>query len=332
MKLAALVLLFAGCASEPSEIGPTNGGGTTANPAVPDVRCAGAPQVTVPDDGFRHASSSIAAALGDPRHRGIDLIASASSDPQQIEGWMAYTAADKALEDEDVDVYACMDQQWQKLGRVRTGDEGKFTMTLSEGERLPAGIRDLYASVVGDGSGVHFIGYVAPDGSPVIVSDVDGTLTDSENAFIETLAGGEQPSQQTGASTAYSAAAARGFQLIYVTSRGNQYTEDTRHWLADQGFPRGPLRLAPTFVTLPGSDTVDYKAGAIGQFSDSLDVIAGVGNRDSDISAYTKVGVPADRIFIKLPEYQSEVATDLAAGKAIGFAAYSDLQELVPSW
>src|SRR5262245_18735267 len=102
MKLAPLVLLFAGCATELSELGPTGGGGTTANPAVPDVRCAGAPAVTVPDDGFRHATSSIAAALGDPRHRGFDLIAAASTDPQELEGWMAYTAADKALEDEDV--------------------------------------------------------------------------------------------------------------------------------------------------------------------------------------------------------------------------------------
>ena len=40
------------------------------------------------------------------------------------------------------------------------------------------GLRDLYLSVVGDRTGARFVGLVAPSGTALAVSDVDGTLTD----------------------------------------------------------------------------------------------------------------------------------------------------------
>ncbi|HEY6035269.1 MAG TPA: HAD family acid phosphatase, partial [Kofleriaceae bacterium] len=155
----------------------------------------------------------------------------------------------------------------------------------------------------------------------------DGTLTASENAFIETVVNGEQPAAQAGASAAFREAADRGYQPVYVTARGNQYTDATRQWLADQGFPRGPLRLATSFVTLPGGDTVDFKTNAItGIVAAGMQVAMGVGNRATDITAYANVGLAGSQIFIKLPEYQSEVQSALDASQAIGFAAYDELR------
>ena len=347
MQLArvAVCLVLVGCATsvttpvgvDPGESGDTgsgSGGGGKADGqgAVPQVWCAGTPDAG-PAGDFRHWSSNLVSALGDPRHRGFDLIAPASAQDQKLEGWISYTIADKALEDEDVDVFACRDQAWVKVGTARTDDEGHFSLSLTGDDRLPIGLRDLYVSVVGDRTGVGFLGYVAPDGAALVLSDVDGTLTSSENAFLETIALGQEPDQQPGASDAYQAAAGLGLQLVYVTARGNQYTTDTRQWLADKGFPPGPVRLANSFVTLPGSDTIDYKTQTITALEQGLTIAAGVGNRDSDITAYTNASVPADRIYIKLPEYQSEVQADLDAGKAIGFQAYSDLQSTyVPTW
>jgi phosphatidate phosphatase PAH1 len=322
----ALALVFAACtaSSQPAldlDPGKATDGGVAA---VPDVRCAGAPSAAAGE--FRHLSSEVIAELGDPRHRGFDLIAAASAGTQTLEGWMTYTIADKALEDEDVDLYACRDSAWAKLGTARTDGEGHFAFALAGANRLPIGIRDLYASVVGDRTGTAFLAYVAPDDSPLVVSDVDGTLTDSENAFIETVVNGEQPGQQAGAAAAFTAAAARGFQLVYVTARGNQYTDATRQWLAAQGFPRGPLRLAASFVTLPGSDTTEFKTKAITDLvGQGLRVEIGVGNRATDITAYANAGIAPAQTFIKLPEYQSEVQTALDAGQAVGFASYAAL-------
>jgi len=325
----ALALVVAACTTSSQQaigVDPGEGSGSSAtSSAIPDVRCSGMP--SAPAGEFRHVASEVVAELGDPRHRGLDLIASASAATQTVEGWLSYSVADKALEDEDVDLYACRASAWEKLGTARSDGEGHFALALADAHRLPIGMRDLYASVVGDRSGVAFLAFVAPDDSPIVVSDVDGTLTASENAFVETIANGEQPAEQAGASAAFREAADRGYQLVYVTARGNQFTEATRQWLADHGFPRGPLRLATSFVTLPGGDTIDFKTNAIADIvAAGMQLAMGVGNRASDITAYGNVGLAGSQIFIKLPEYQSEVQHALDASQAIGFAAYDELR------
>jgi phosphatidate phosphatase PAH1 len=324
----AIVVVFTACTAASQqgvEVDPPDATGSGSLAAVPDVRCTGTPNA--PAGEFRHLSSELVAHLGDPRHRGFDLIATATAGTQTLEGWLSYTIADKALEDEDVDVYACQESAWARLGTARSDEDGHFALTLSAAQRLPVGMRDLYASVVADRSGTRFLGYVAPDDAQLIVSDVDGTLTSSENAFLETIANGEAPDPQAGASAAFTAAAARGYQLVYLTARGNQYTGDTRQWLADMGFPRGPLRLSPSFVTLPGDDTIDFKTTAlVNVVSAGLEVVMGVGNRASDIAAYAKIGLAGTQTLIKLPEYQSEVQSALDAAQAVGFATYDELR------
>jgi hypothetical protein len=344
MRSIAFVLALAACSAAPatapageqspdgSDSGSGSGSGMIAGSGsgsalldIPDVQCAGTPDAGSAGS-FNHVSSEVISALGDPVHRGFDLVAPASAATQAIEGWIAYTIADKALEDEDVDLFACLGGQWQPIGSATTDDEGHFELDLTGGDRLPVALRDMYLSVVGDRTGASFLAFVAPDDAPLIVSDVDGTLTSSEDAFAETIVAGIEPDAQPGAATAYTDATSRGYQLVYVTSRGGQYTADTRQWLSDQGFPRGPVRLSTSFITLPGDDTVDYKTQTIEALAQSLAVVMGVGNRETDIEAYTNVGLAPATIFVKLPEYESEMQASLDAGAAIGFDAYSDLQ------
>jgi hypothetical protein len=326
--------VLVGCAT--SDAGPigadpeegTLGAGTVEGGAiaVPDVRCAGAPDAGKAGD-FRHFSSSVISHLGDAKHRGFDLVTSASNATQTLEGWISYTVFDKALEDEDVDVFACRAGQWRPVGTARTDDEGHFTLGLSGADRLPIGMRDLFVSVKGDRTGVGFLGYVAPAGSRLIVSDVDGTLTSSENAFLETITLGIEPGQRAGAPQAYDAATTKGYQLVYVTARGNQYTTATRDWLDHKGFPRGPVRLSPSFLTLPGGDTIDYKTSTFAALSGAgLAIAAGVGNRASDVTAYANGHLAADRIFVELPDYLSELQPLLDAHAATGFATYDELR------
>jgi len=293
---------------------------------VPDVKCPAAPDAG-PTEKFRHFSSKVTAFLGSPKHRGIDVIATASSDTQTLAGAISYTIADKALEDENVDVFACRAGVWKKAGRVRTDGEGRFSLRLGGGDRLPIGMRDLFVSVAGDRTGVRFLGYVAPEGASLIISDVDGTLTSSENAFLATVVTGGDPDARADAADAFAAAKARGYQVVYVTARGQQYTEVSRGWFERKGFPRGPLRLSPSFLTLPGGDTVDYKTETLRAITDAgLDLAAGIGNRATDIQAYANAGIAADRTFIEATEFASEVQPEVAAGHAIGFPSYSELK------
>ncbi len=334
LKRFLYVLAVAGCGistSNPSDPGSTPDGDPppidgTSSLAVPDLQCAGAPDAG-PAGELRHTRSSLITALGSPRHRGLDLVATPAVARQVLAGSISYTMADKALEDEDVELFACIDGDWAPVGDARTDDEGRFSLALEGDDRLAIGMRDLYVSVVGDRTGARFLAYVAPSGTRMVASDVDGTLTSSESTFIKTVLIGSESLAQPGAAAAFTLLAQRGYQPIYITARGQQFMESTRAWFAEQGFPRGPMILAPSFVTIPGGDTVDFKAGAMANVrSAGLVIAAGIGNRASDVAAYDRASLPPVRIFVGTTEFADELAPDLDAGRATGFGTYDELR------
>src|ERR1700759_1358115 len=124
---------------------------------------------------FRHRGNRVAHRLGEPRHRGLDLVTSVAADEQVIAGELGYMAVDKAIEDEDVEMFACEADHWKSLGATRSDRDGKATIVLRGDARLPAGMHELYMLVAGDQRGVGFVAYVAPPNAPVFVTDVDGT-------------------------------------------------------------------------------------------------------------------------------------------------------------
>jgi phosphatidate phosphatase PAH1 len=186
---------------------------------------------------------------------------------------------------------------------------------------LPVGMTDLYAHVPGDGSGVRFVGFVAAKDESVIVSDIDGTITASENGVFRAVLGMDID-HQPGAPEAF---AHSGKTIVYVTARGDQLTDITRAWLASHGFPKGPLRFAKSMVTLPGKRSVDHKTATLTSLGVAIE--AGVGNRASDIAAYKNAGLTPDRIFVNLPEFSREMRAHLAAGDATAFDHYADLRK-----
>jgi hypothetical protein len=335
--LSSLVLFIVSCTSNksgPVTVDPAEGGAGKADGVggVPDVRCAGAPDAG-PATGFNSVAGSAISLLGDPKHRGFDLVAAASADSQTIEGWLAYTIADKALEGEDVDLFACRESAWRKIGAARTDSEGHFALGLSGGDRLPIGLRDMYVSVVGDRTGASFLAIVAPDGAKLVVSDVDGTLTSSENAFLRSVVIGGEPDQQPGAADAFVAIAAKGYIPIDCTARGNQYSQVTRDWFEHKGFPRGALRLSSSFFTPPGEETSDFKTAAIAALDPALAFTFGIGDQHTDVVSYAANGLSGDHIFVKLPEHASDTQADRDAGAATGFSLYDDLRtQNVATW
>lgn len=288
--------------------------------AVEDHRCDAAPSLAVGE--LRHRRSRLVTGLGSPRHRAIDVVASPEADRSVLRGSLSYGKAHKDLEDEDVQLFACERGQWRALGTTRTDGNGNFALAT----KLPVGMRDLYASVVGDRTGTRFLAYVAPVGTRVIVSDVDGTLTASEHAFVQTVVASASIGAQPGAAAAFRTLAESGYQPVYVTARGEVFTEKTRAWLAQQGFPRGPMILAEDLVTVPGPATVAFKTGAMDVLGAAgLVVAGGIGNRATDIAAYEAMGLPADRIFIGTQEFAEELGPALAAGRATPFKHYDVL-------
>lgn len=292
---------------------------------LPDVGCADTPAVG-PTESFRHVSSNLVVLAGSPRHRGIDLIATADTTEQVLAGEISYGLVDKALEDEYVDLWSCRAGSWQKLATATTDKEGRFEYRMRGAERFPVGKRQIYASVRGDRSAMKMLAVVLPSGGKAAVSDIDGTLTTYENEYPESLVSGAQVKAHDGAPEAFAALAANCYQPIYLTARGSYFTEDTRKWLGDRGFPSGPLRLAPRIITLPGETTVEYKTSTMAAIeSTGVEIVVGNGNRASDAQAYRMIGVPAAQTYLKRPEYASEIDPVIARGEAKGVDSYRAL-------
>ena len=321
--LGTALLLLAACATE------TRGYVPLASPAAGGSACT--MPLQLPAVGFRHWTTTLAAQLGEPRHRGDDLVVSSGAAEQVITGTIAYGAIDKEAEDEEVEVYACGHGHWRRLGATRSDGDGRFALALTGATRLPAGLHELVMSVPGDRTSAVLTAYVAPRCAPVAVIDVDGTLTASENAIVGEVLWHAKVGARPDAARLVDELAARGDQPIYLTARPRAYTELTRQWLASHGFPRGPVILQPG-LTLPGSAALTAKTHALARLhAAGLRIAVGIGNRASDVSAYATVGLAADRIWIEdTRAYAQEIRPLVARHRATTFVSYAQLwQRLV---
>lgn len=291
---------------------------------VTDTRCPSPPAVQV--DGFRHKRTKLIAKAASSNHRGIDLLVSESDAAQLIAGKLAYGKLDKDAEDEDAEVFACLDGAWKSLGVARTNDDGRFKIELTDAARLPVGMRDLYVGARGDGTGSYFVAFVAAKDDSVVVTDIDGTISWSENSIIKTVASRDHDiKHRPGAPEAL---AQLTLPIVYTTARGDVFLDVTRKWLERHGFPRGVLRLSQGVFAKPGASAINYKTATLKSFT--VKIAFGIGNRKSDITAYTNAGLSAKQIFIHLPEYAKELKRDLDAGLATGFDDYTKLKSLLP--
>jgi phosphatidate phosphatase PAH1 len=315
--LLAVLLLATPAAAETLEPAPIK-------PVINDTRCATPPAIK--PTGFRHKRSKLIAKTGSPNHRGLDLIASEDDAEQYLAGKLAHGKLDKDLEDESVEVFACVDNAWRSLGVHRTDDDGRFSLSLTGTARLPVGMRDLFIASLGDGTGAYFVGYVAPRGTKLIVTDVDGTISWSENSVIKQVASRDHDIKTR--PNAPQALAALPYPIVYTTARGDVLIPLTRRWLERHGFPRGLMRLSKGLFAKPGSSALAYKKSTLKALT--VPIAAGIGNRKSDINAYTSIGLAGNQILIHLPEYEKEVRKDIAAGKATGFTDYLQLPKLLP--
>ena len=270
--------------------------------------------------GFRHGKP-----MGAPRYRANDLVALATDETQTLSGKLAYSSLDFDLGDEDVELYICKSGSWESLsGRTTTDRHGRWSVDLTGDARLPPGLHDIFAFVPADGGGVHELAYVAAPGQSVVVADIDGTLTESENAIVNTVLFGDDIAHRLNAPQALRAT---GHTVVYLSARGDQYTELTRHWLSAHGFPDGPIVLAHEGFVKPGPAQQQFKIDALRALR--VPIAAGVGNRITDIIAYTRAGLRPEQILVFLPEYQDEVRDQLVARHAIGFRDYRSLPALV---
>ena len=148
--------------------------------------------------------------------------------------------------------------------------------------------------------------------SKIVISDIDGTLTKSDlMGHICYMIGKDW--SRGGVASLYNSIIARGYKILYLSARSLGQVESTRGYLffmnqEGEKLPEGPLILSPDslFKTIVGEMrnlSQAFKEKALNELLQTFPVdffpfYAGFGNKDGDAIAYTRMGIPSERIFI----------------------------------
>lgn len=296
--------------------------GTGSGPAMcaPIPACDTAPPAAGPAEPWNHGiTSPIIVATGAPNHRGRDLFLN-PGDPQWIIAKLAYGLSDKDLKDEKVDVYLLRDcgSSWEKLGSTMTTNEGvhatvegvddsggRVYFQIPDGQKLGLGRHRVHLVVKGDLSSTDLFLEVVPKGAPMFVSDVDGTLTDTETAEFPALLTGTLPGVHTDAAKAFRVLASRGYRPMYLTARPEWLVQRTRDVLDENGFPPGIVHTTVGLTGATGSAAATFKTGEMTMLAGKGLVPAwGFGNTASDADAYENAMIqPIDhRVFYQFDD------------------------------
>jgi hypothetical protein len=154
-------------------------------------------------------------------------------------------------------------------------------------------------------------GDLCGDELPAIVTDIDETLTLSDEEFSMQIQDGTyDPVEREGGAELIGAYADLGYRILYLTARAETITlegtgetarEATERWLEEHGYPIDPattaLVLSPSLTI--GDATQMYKAGALMEYQAmSWRFDYAYGNATTDIGAYEDAGIDKAATFI----------------------------------
>jgi phosphatidate phosphatase LPIN len=166
--------------------------------------------------------------------------------------------------------------------------------------------------------------YLWKHGVPVVISDIDGTITKSDAlGHVLNMIGRDWT--HAGVAKLYCDIVANGYNIMYLTSRSVGQSDNTRAYLAgvaQDGYrlPRGPTILSPDRTMAALRREIYLRKPHIFKMSTLRDIrslygpdqtpfYAGFGNRFTDQISYRTVDVPRTRIFTI--NSNAEVSLDL---------------------
>lgn len=292
----------------------TTGGGPGC-PAIPS--CDAPPPNPGPNMPWQDSQSYLVAASGGPTHRGRDMFYN-PGDEQWVLAKFAYGATDWDLEGERVDLFLLRDcgDDWEALGSIDTTYEsnphatvegvedtgGRVYFSIPAASALGLGRHRVHMIVRGDGTSADaFIEIVEP-GTPIVVSDIDGTLTTYETEEFVALLSGATPDVNPHAPEALAALVAHGYRPMYLTARPEFLGARTQEFVVERGLPPGIVHTTLNFTGALGSAATGYKLAELTELAArGLVPSWGFGNTSSDGDAYEAASIaPVDhRVFFQ---------------------------------
>jgi hypothetical protein len=219
----------------------------------------------------------------------------------EVDGTMGVTTTTGGLfsmpiTDEYVSAWTYDGSAWQKLGRGLTDQDGVYALPAT---LVPNG-QPVFAVLEANGTCAEAYDYTLPAGAKVVVTDIDGTLTTSDNELAMEIADPTyDPAMMGHADAMLQAWSMKGYPIVYLTNRPHPLRVETRGWIAEKMMPTGPV------ITSNGtaSDASAYKTVWLQRMVQSFgwDIVAAYGNASTDITAYQNAGIPKTQTFIVGP-------------------------------
>lgn len=170
---------------------------------------------------------------------------------------------------------------------------------------------------------------VVPPGAPFFVSDVDGTLTTSENAEAWDFLIDNLPDAHAFAAQALTLLAGKGYRPMYITARPEWLDRRTRQFVLTRNFPRGIIHTTTIYEGATGDPAAAYKTNEFALLEQHGLVPSFVfGNKVTDATAFDNAGVqPLDhRIFFQYTDVEHGGRRIESYEELLGeFAALPDL-------
>lgn len=287
---ASLFIFFSGCGGAPAKSEPPP---IVASPPAPSAPAEG------PSARFRHHRSRVVVATGTPNHRARDVLAVAG-EAFAVDAKITYGPEHKDLADEDVRIdRETAGASWTTIGTTRTDHDGRIHWSAGT---LPIGSHRVRVTVLGDGSSTELAAFVVPGGQSIFVSDVDGTLTESETAEFPALLKRKLPEVHPSAAEVFRKLAAKGLVPVYLTARPDWLIPRTREFLATNQFPPGVVLTEHNTRGQFGSGAAAFKRREIEALvaNGRTKIEWAFGNMPSDAETYAAfVSDPKRRVFFR---------------------------------
>ncbi len=301
----------------------TAGATSDTTTGTPPMECMPVPNciAPIPDAGplleWEHFESTLATGSGSERHRGRDMFYN-PGDTHWAMAKFAYGPTDWDISGEQVDLFLLRNCEgdWEPLGPTFTtfdGDHPTVEGVEDSGgwvffqlpRALPSGRHRIHFVVRGDDSRADTYIEVVDPGTPIILSDIDGTLTTSEWERFTDFLLDNIPDVNPGAPEALHALVDLGYRPMYLTARPEFLGNRTYEFIDLRGLPPGIIHTTLSATGATGSSAVTYKTGELEALAARGLVPTWVfGNTDSDGEAYDNAGImPLDhRIFYQFDD------------------------------
>jgi hypothetical protein len=286
-----------------------------ADPGQPFRTCRGRAYTLAPDEPWRHdIQTPITTAAGAANHSSQDQI-----DPDgatvTLPGKFTYGVVSADLEDEDIRVSIDDCTGWQELGAFATNSDGRIAVPVPAGMLPGPGVYEARFQVLGDQSTTYSFVWVLPRGTRIALTDIDGTMTQSDyELFMQMADGSHVPVAYPGAIDLTLAHAERGHVVVFLTGRPYWLSNHTRDWLADLAFTPGPFHGTDSNgEAVPSEGGVGaFKRGYLQSLlAAGYEIDVGYGNASTDIYAYLMAPLPAEDVWI-IGEHAGEQGTNAA--------------------